>query len=106
MTAKSEQEHPIFHPGGARRLLEGEADLTDDERALLLALVSVDTEAGRNLGEKERAALDKLKAQVEGYDADELAQAAKHVVTAKSRADRKLEWPELKRGRRGRSAEE
>jgi hypothetical protein len=105
MTAKGE-EKPVFHPGGASRLLEGEADLTDDERALLLALVGVDTESGRSLGEQERAALDKLKAQVEGYDAEELAQMARYVVTAKSREDRKLEWPELKRGRRGRSVKE
>jgi len=98
--AKSEQEGPVFRPGGARRLLDGgRGDFTDDERALLLALVGVDAEAGKSLNVQERAALDKLKAQVEGYDTEELAQAVKRLVTAKPREGRKLEWPELGRGR-------
>lgn len=59
--AKNEWEESVFHPGGARRLLEGGGeDLTDDERALLLALLGVDAEAGRSLDEEERAALDKV----------------------------------------------
>lgn len=103
MTAKDKPEESVFRPGGERRLVEGGADLTDDERALLLAMIGVDAEMGKNLGEQERAALDKLKAQVQGYDTDDLAQAVKQVVTAKPQEDRKLEWPELKR-RRGRRA--
>jgi len=100
MVTKDEREEPVFRPDGARRLLDGSReDLTADERALLLALVSVDAEAGRSLDVQERAVLDKLKAQVEGYDAEELVQAVKHVVTARSRKGQKLEWPELKRGR-------
>ena len=101
MTAKDEPEGSVFRAGGDRRLVEGGADLTDDERALLLAMIGVDAEMGKSLGEQERAALDKLKAQVQDYDTDDLAQAVKHVVTAKPQEDRKLEWPELKR-RRGR----
>jgi hypothetical protein len=104
---KDKREEPVFRPDGARRLLEGGGeDLTDDERALLLALIGVDAETGKGLEEQEHAALDKLKAQVEGYDAEELAQAVKHVVTAKSREAKKLEWPELKRRRGGRSSTE
>jgi hypothetical protein len=102
---KEEGEDSVFRPGGARRLLNGsEEDLTDDERALLLALIGVDTETGKSLEEKDHAALDKLKAQVKGYDAEELAQAVKHIVTAEPRESRKLEWPELKRGRGRRSS--
>ena len=104
MTAKDRQEEPVFRPDGARRLLEVGEGLTDDERALLLAVIGADAEAGRGLDEDERTALDKLKAQVEGYDTQELAQAVKHMVTAKPRKGHKLRWPELKRGRGGRSA--
>ena len=100
MTANENSEMPVFRPGGASRLLERSTeDMTDDERALLLALIGVDAEVGRGLGEKDHAALDKLKAQVEGYDADALTQAVKHMVTAKPRDSKKMKWPELKRGR-------
>jgi hypothetical protein len=98
--ARNKREKPVFRPGGARRLLDADQeDLTDDERALLLALAGVDAEARGGLNVQERAALDKLKAQVAGYDAEELAQAVKHLVTAQSRGGQKLEWPGLKRGR-------
>lgn len=104
---KDKGEGLVFRPGGAGRLLnDAGEDLTDDERALLLALISVDAEAGKGVAEKEQPALDKLKSQMEGYDVEALAQAAKHVVTAKPRQDRTVDWPELKRGRSRRSAEE
>jgi hypothetical protein len=97
---QSKRGEPVFRPGGAGRLLDNsESDLTDDERALLLALAGVDAEAGGSLDAQERVALDKLKDQVEGYDAEELTQAVKHLVTAKSRGNQRLEWPGLKRGR-------
>jgi hypothetical protein len=61
------------HLKGARWLLEGGGkDLTDDERALLLAMIAVDAE---NLNEEYLAAVDKLKAQVKDYDTNELVQA-------------------------------
>ena len=105
--AKGEQEKPVLQPDGVKRLLEGGGEeMTDDERALLLALIGVDADS---LDESERAALDKLKEQVEGYDADELAQAVEHMVTAKPRWTRRLKWPKLKRMlrqlRKGRSSE-
>ena len=101
--AKNKREEPVFRPGGARRLLEsGGEDLTDDERALLLALIGADAEARGGLDEEGHAALDKLAAQMKGYDAEELARAVKHMVTAKPREGQKLEWSGLKRGRRKR----
>ena len=105
MMAEDRREGLVLSPDGARRLLEGREDLTDDERALLLALASVDAEVGGSLDEKERAALDELKAHMEGYDAEELAQAVQHIVTAKPRKGRRLKWPALKRGRGKRSAD-
>lgn len=100
MSEKDKQEGSVFRPGGASRLLDniGE-DLTDDERALLLALIGVDAQAEGSLADKDHAALDKLKTQVQGYDVDELARAVKHMVTAKPQESRKLKWPTLKRGR-------
>lgn len=98
---KDEQEKSVLRPEGARRLLEGKGDdLTNDERALLLAFLEVD---GSKLDEQERAALDKLKTQVEGYDAGDIAQAVQHMIKAEPVEGRKLEWPELK-GKRRRGA--
>ncbi len=95
---KESHEKMIFNPEGIRRLLRegGGEDLNDDERALLVALISADTETGATLTEKERAALDKLRKQVEGYDTDELTQAVRHMVTSKSRDERRMKWPKLK----------
>ena len=96
--AEEKQEGLVFSPEGISRLLAegGGEDLNDDERALLLALIGAETETGRELSEEERAALDKLRTQVEGYDAEDLAQAVKQMVTAQSRDSRKLQWPKLK----------
>lgn len=96
---KDKQEGPVFNPEGIRRLLaeDGGKDLNDNERALILALIAADTETGKELGEEEQAALNKLQAQVGDYDADELAQAVRHMVTSKPRDSRKLKWPKLRR---------
>lgn len=92
------RERRVFRPGVTRKLLEGGGEgLNDDERALLLALAQVDAE---HLTDRERAALEKLKAQVEDYDAEELTRAVEHMVTAKPKEGAKLEWPELKRRRK------
>ena len=100
MTAKDKGKKPVFHPGGMGRLLDSHGDdMTDDERALLLALIGVEAQAGQSLTEQDHAALDELKAQVQDYDADALSQAITHVVTAKPSEDRKLEWPDLRRAK-------
>lgn len=99
---EDKQEGLVFNPEGIRRLLAegGGEDLNDDERALLLALVGTDTETGRTLSEEELAALNKLRAQVEGYDTEELAQAVQYMISSQSREERKLKWPKLRRERR------
>ncbi|MBN1813010.1 MAG: hypothetical protein JXA14_14335 [Anaerolineae bacterium] len=98
---KRKKKESILRPEGVQKLLGGGGKrLTDDERALLLALTGVD--AG-SLSAEERAALDKLKAQVEGYDTEELAQAVEHMLTAEPVEGRKMEWPELKGRRKRRS---
>lgn len=82
-------------------------ELNEDQRALLVAMLSVDAESEKGLEAGKRATLDELKEQVNEYDAEELARAAKHMVTAESQEDRKVEWPELRQRRReGRSSGE
>lgn len=91
----------ILRPEGVKKLLGGSGKrLTDDERALLLALTEVDADS---LSEEERAALEKLRTQTKGYDTEKLAQAVEHMVTAEPVAGKKMEWPELKDRRKRRS---
>jgi hypothetical protein len=98
---KRKKKESILRPEGVQKLLKGGGKkLNDDERALLLALTGVD--AG-SLSAEEREALEKLKAQVKGYDTEELAQAVEHMLTAESVEGRKMEWPELKDRRKRRS---
>ncbi len=96
MTDKAQR--PICNPEGVSRLLAegGGENLNDDERALILALIGIATETGSELTEKEQAAMDKIKAQVEGYDPDELTQAVQRMVTSRPRESRKLKWPKMK----------
>jgi hypothetical protein len=103
-----EKKSSIFNPDGVRKLLEegGGRELNDDERALLLALVGVETEMGSTLSEEELAAVEKLKSQVESYDPEALVQAVKHIVTSQARDGETQEWPELKEERRKHRASE
>ena len=94
--SKRKQES-VFNPEGVKKLLKGGGKkLTDDERALLVAMAQVEAD---NLSEEEREAVEKLRGQVEGYDPDELSRAVEHMVSAKAKKGRKLKWPELKRRR-------
>jgi hypothetical protein len=103
---KDRREEQVFSSEGIRRLLAegGEEVLNEDEKALLLALVEADSETGRSLSERELAALESLKSQVEGYDAKEVIQAVKHMITGQAREGARLEWPELERERRKRDS--
>ena len=87
----------VLSPEGVKKLLEGDGKkLHDDERVLLLALAELEADS---LSEEERAALEKLKSQVECYDTKDLAQAVERMVTAEPVAEKKMEWPELKNRR-------
>ena len=91
------KEEPLFAQGKAQWLLENARKLSPDQRALLLAIVDLDVAAGRALNPEERAALDELAAQSEGYDASEIQQAMKHMVEAQT-TRKVVEWPkDLKR---------
>ena len=100
MAKEKETKESVLRPKGIKKLLrDGGKKLTDDERALLLAMASVEAD---NLSEEEREALEKLKEQVKDYDTEALAQAVEHMVTAKPVEERKMEWPELKGRRKNR----
>ena len=86
------QEDSLFASGKAKWLLENARQLTIEQRALLLAMVDLDIKAGRKLSPEEKAALDELAAQVEGYDPTEIEQAVRHMVNAKSKR-KVVDWP-------------
>ena len=91
------EEDTLMVAGKARWLLEGGIDELDNgERALLLALASLDADTGRAVTEDERKALDQIAARSEG-DAEEISQAIKHMVEAKVTNNRRLDWSGLKR---------
>jgi hypothetical protein len=95
MASKSkEQGRSVFRPEGAEQL-QGE-NLDDDQRALLLALAGVEAERGSGTA-ADQDALEELAAQIEGYDTAELQAAIHHLVNAKAKAERKMDWSELKR---------
>ena len=85
-------EEPLFAKDKAKWLLENARKLTPDQRALLLAITDLDVAAGRQISDEERAALSELATQVEGYDADEIQRAMKHMVEAQTKR-KVVEWP-------------
>jgi hypothetical protein len=96
------KQESIFRPEGVKKLLKGGGKrLTDEERALLVAMAELEADS---LNDQEREAMEKLRGQVEGYDADELSRAVEHMVSAKAKKGRKLKWPDLKRRRRRQSS--
>ena len=87
----------VLRSDGIQKLLEGGVDnLSNDERALLLALIGAEAESGRELSEEERSAMKSLADRIEGYDAGDLARAVEHMVKAKTKEGEKLDWPDLK----------
>jgi hypothetical protein len=101
MAKRKEKKGSILQPDGIKRLrARGKRKLDDDQRALVLALAEVEAD---RLSEEERTALDEMKAQVKEYDTEDLARAVEHMVSAEAAADRKMDWPELKKRKRHRS---
>jgi hypothetical protein len=92
-------EERIMAEGKAQWLLEGGIEqLTEEERALLLALVSLEADTGRQLSEQEQEALDEIVAR-SGTDGEKITRAVRHMVEAEPKKGKGLDWSELK-GRR------
>ena len=86
------EEDSLFAAGKAQWLLKNARQLTPEQRALLLAAADLDVKSGRKLTSEERAALDELSTQAEGYDPQEIARAVQHMVEAKSKR-KVVDWP-------------
>jgi hypothetical protein len=96
-TVPMAQDDQLFAKGKAQWLLENARKLTPDQRALLLAITDLDVAAGHQLTPEERAALEELSAQAEGYDPGEIQRAIQHMVEAKTKR-KVVDWPkDLKR---------
>ena len=92
-----EKQDTLMVAGKARWLLEGGIDeLSEGERALLLALARLEADTGREVTEEEKKALDEM-IERSGSDGDDIARAVKHMVEANATNNRRLDWSALKR---------
>jgi hypothetical protein len=90
--AKNEADEGILSSEGIRKLLGGGGDaLSDAERALLVALIGMELETGREPSEEEREALEALMDQAGGLDVDAITRAVKKAVRAEAGEDRKAD---------------
>ncbi len=89
MTKKHES---LFSPGKARWLLENVEKLEEGDRALLLAIAELSKDTGRELSEEERAALDKLAAETQGFDPVEIRDAVQKMVDSKTTHKPDQDW--------------
>jgi len=93
--AKKEADEGILSSEGIRKLLSGGEAFSDAERALLVALIGVELETGREPSEEERAALEALMEQAEGIDVDAITEAVKKAVRAEAEKGRKADWSKV-----------
>jgi len=68
-----------------RRLTEQLRELSEDERALLLALAELDQETGTSLSPEMQELLQALAASLKSYDPEEIRAAIRRVVRSPSR---------------------
>jgi hypothetical protein len=95
---KEKEPESIFNPGQADWLQEkGSQGLTQDQQALLLALTQLEAEMGREFSESERAAIESLTGNLEGFDPNEIKSAIHQMVSHPADPDRKTSWSELKK---------
>jgi hypothetical protein len=95
--AKKGADEGILSSEGIRKLLSGGGDaLAEAERALLVALIGLELETGREPSEEEREALEALMDQAEGLDVDAITEAVKRAVREEAEEDRKGDWSNLK----------
>ncbi len=86
----------LFVAGKAKWLLQNADKLSEDERALLLAIAALEKDTGRLISPEEREALDKLAAQItetDGFNPDEIVSAVNQMMTAETKRHPIDEWP-------------
>jgi len=87
----------VFNPGQADWVREKATDDLDrDQRALLLAMAQLEAATGHVLSPEERAALESLAGQLEGFDPQEIKAAIARMVNQPADPERKTTWAELK----------
>jgi hypothetical protein len=95
--AKKRADDGVLSSEGIQKLLSGGGDaLSEAERALLVALIGVELETGREPNDEERAALEALMDQAEGLDVDAITEAVKRAVREEAEEARKADWSDLK----------
>ena len=89
------QDGTVFREasGKARWLIQHIDELGEDERALLLAMVELDKDVGRELTDEERAALDKLAAEMRGFDPAGIQAAVQKMVEGETKRQPVQGWP-------------
>src|SRR5512137_335286 len=90
-----DQDEAALNGAGSKThwLIQHIAELDEGERALLLAMVELDKQAGRTFTEQERAALDKLAAETHDYSAVEIQDAVQKMVEGKAKRQPAQGWP-------------
>jgi len=90
----TEKKHDstLFSAGKARWLLENVREMDEGQRALLLAIAELNRDTGRELTGEERAALDKLAAETQGFDPVEIQAAVEKMVKGKARRQSTQDW--------------
>ncbi len=95
--SKKETE-TLFNPGKAQWLQEkGSKALDEDQQALLLAMAELEAKLGRELSAEEASALESLGAHMEGFNAQQIADAVRQMIDTPADPKRRTAWPELKR---------
>ena len=94
--AKKREPH-LFSPGKARWLLEHVDQLDDDQRALLLAITELDKDMGRKLTKEERAAVEKLAAETQGFSPVEIRDAVQKMIEGKTTHKGDQNWADVSR---------
>ena len=89
------QDETVFREAGgkARWLIQHIDELGEDERALLLAMVELDKDVGRELTDEEQAALDKLAAEMRGFDPAGIQAAVQKMVEGEAKRQPVEGWP-------------
>ena len=90
---KKKQDNTLFSTGKARWLLDNVQELDEGQRALLFAIAVLDKDMGCGLTDEERAALNKLAAETQGFDPMEIQAAVQKMVKGKAKRKPITEWP-------------
>ncbi len=83
----------VFAAGKAKWLLKNAEKLSEDERALLLAIIALEKDTGRELTPEEQKAIDELSAKTGDFRPDDIIDAVNQMVTAETTRHPVDEWP-------------